>query len=131
MFSSRKITESIENGSIKINPFDDRSVNPASYTLHLGAIESAPKAQDFTLLPGTFIIATSLETVELGKNIAGLLSVKGSCSRQGIDALGSDLLVEPGWSGHLRFTISNLGTSAILLQSGMAIVKCIFISVEN
>lgn len=132
IFSSRKIQECLDNGSILIEPFDINNLKPASYTLHLGRIfESTDHSENgFELLPGHCILVTSIEQISLSHEIAAFLSVRGSCARLGIDALGSDLFVEPTWNGHLNFSISNTSQSTVILKYGMPIVKCVFMAVD-
>jgi dCTP deaminase len=146
---SAGIRRAMARGTIVIEPFDERSLKNASYTFHLGTsvmeysrdqimdteqselmrTESSIPETGYLLQPGQFVVGVLLETVMLDQSVACLLSVRGSCAQVGLNALNSDLFVEPGWNGHLRVAITNANSVPVRLRSGMQIVKGIFFPV--
>lgn len=132
--SGNKITQCIQQGLINIDPFDEKNLKAASYTFHLGSVlkDGTPIPEEgYELQPGQFVAGTVQEKLSLNDTVACFLSVRGSCAQMGLNALNSDLFVEPGWSGHLSLAMTNTSDAPIQLIPGMKIVKGIFMHVEN
>lgn len=133
ILSQEKIKRSIEEGRIRIDPFDERHLKEASYTFHLGAVlkDGTPIPEEgYELQPGQFVVGLIQEKLELDTSVVCMLTVRGSCAQNGINALNSDLFVEPGWSGQLSLAITNIHAIPVRLIPGMAIVKGIFMPIE-
>jgi len=152
IFGAANIKRAIAKGAIVIQPFDVQCLKVASYTFHLGGslldyysgeqIIDAERAnlaeteivipeEGYLLQPGQFVVGALLENLTLDLSIACLLSVRGSCARLGLDALSSDLFVEPGWDGRIQLAMKNFNTIPVRLHSGMQIVKGIFFQVAT
>lgn len=134
ILSRNKIQQYIEGGHIRIDPFDENNLKEASYTFHLGsALKDGTHipAEGCELQPGQFVVGLLEEHLHIDNSIACLLTVRGSCAQNGINALNSDLFVEPGWSGQLSLAITNIHNVPVRLASGMPIVKGIFMPIEK
>lgn len=97
-----------------VSPFDEALVNPASLDVRLGSnllIESAEKREllpypfewhtqedPYELRPGQFVLAQTLETFHIPRDIAAEFKLKSSRGREGLDhALAA--WCDPGWHG--------------------------------
>lgn len=97
-----------------VAPFDEGLVNPASLDVRLGntlLIESAEKrelvpyplgshseAKPYELVPGQFVLAQTLETFHIPRDIAAEFKLKSSRGREGVDhALAA--WIDPGFYG--------------------------------
>lgn len=93
-----------------VKPFNSDHINPASIDLRLGLeIIDLKTDQGFgivevTLLPGDAILATTLEYIKMPITCAGVLYLKSSLARQGLDhALAG--FVDPGFEGQLTMEL--------------------------
>jgi dCTP deaminase len=99
-----------------VSPFDESLVNPASLDVRLGSnllIESAERpelvpyplagcseANPYELVPGQFVLAQTLETFDIPRDIAAEFKLKSSRAREGLDhALVSWHLINWIWRG--------------------------------
>ncbi len=83
------------------------------------------------LAPGAFIVGYLRERLTLGSDVAALLTVRGSCAQAGLNALNSDLFIEPNSDLHLKLAMKNISSNPIRLRAGMKIVKGVFFSVKR
>ncbi|MBU2009206.1 MAG: dCTP deaminase [Chloroflexi bacterium] len=152
VLSDRTIREEIEKGRIVIDPFDPSCVQPASVDLHLGRkllvfrtwkypyyIDlrqpldglttgvAIPKHQPFSLQPGEFVLASTVESITLPNDIVARLEGKSSLGRIGLLIHSTAGYVDPGWQGHLTLEISSAARMPILLYAGMRISQISFL----
>lgn len=129
-----------------ISPFDPDLVNPASLDLRLGntlLIESAQSpdlvpyplarhhAEDpFLLQPGEFVLAVTMEVLQLPDHICGQLVLKSSRAREGLDhALAG--WADPGWHGALTLELTNnRQLHPQPLYPGLRIAQLVFLAME-
>ena len=136
----------MNQGDITIEPFNLENLKPGSYTFTLGSrlrklkakeyIDTRTKKQEYEeidlgengylLDPGEFIVGFTQEKIVLGKNIACLLTARGSRAQSGLSVLHSDLFIEPESNGAMALAISNVSNMPIRLLPGIKIVKGIF-----
>jgi dCTP deaminase len=135
-------------GDLGVDPYDPTAVQPASIDLRLGvgAYYSKPNedgshvdpalAQDITgsfvhqplasaitLLPGDFVIATTLERVTLPNNIVAVVNGKSSLGRLGLLIHATAGFIDPGFSGQITLELSNVSRNPLLLRSGMRVCQ--------
>jgi dCTP deaminase len=149
-----QIKDKINQGVIKVSPFDESLVNPNSVDLRLGGnfstLETTAESPDgvcipcvdpqdkssfyfrkvesdfYILDPGTFVLASLLEDIELPPNICAEIRGKSSLGRLGLDNSSVAGWVDAGWSGVLTIELSNHGNHPIILQKGMKIGQMVF-----
>lgn len=88
-----------------IAPFHDRTVvngmtyglGPAGYDIRI--------AQDVTLWPGSFQLASAIEHFTIPFNMMGEIADKSSLIRRGLSVFNSK--AEPGWHGYLTLELKN------------------------
>ena len=149
ILSDRDIHARLEKGDIVITPAPDldAQLQPASLDLRLGydfqtynytrqaLIDPAdPKTfeqltrltqlQDggrFLVHPGEFVLATTLEHVEIPNDLLARLEGRSSIGRLGIVIHSTAGFIDPGFKGKITLEISNLGHIAVALYPRMRI----------
>ncbi|MHA1377244.1 MAG: dCTP deaminase [Candidatus Helarchaeota archaeon] len=152
-----EILEMIKKKEIIINPFEESNIGPCSVDLHLdnifsvfkmgivvdpkdpSSINSAIETIDikdneyFIIAPGQFVLASTIETISIPKNIAATLEGLSSVARLGLTVHAAGL-VNSG-TGIKKPTTLTLEISCknipVKLYVGMRIVQIIFHRLEN
>lgn len=136
------IKKYLDKGELCISPLFKGRIQPASVDLTLGKgflsinsnqiIKSQEKVEyhsfdtcEFILPVGGFILATTLEWLELGNSIVGELSGKSSWGRRGLKIENAGF-VDPGFKGNLTLEILNEGSAPVMLKSGEPICQIEF-----
>lgn len=115
LLSDRTIIDMLALGQIGIDPIAPGQIQPASVDLRLGDMQDGAMEWDelkgagriWTLCPGEFLLACTMETVRLPSWIAGRVEGKSTWGRRGllIHAAG---FVDPGFHGQLTLELKNL-----------------------
>ena len=113
--------EYLENGMIRIVPFDESNLTPAGYDLR--------SAQDVVLKPREQRLLATLERVELTSNILGLLHIRSSFAREGIFA--SLAIVDPGFRGQLTVSLLNAGEGELKIRQGESFLQLTLIQLSS
>jgi len=146
----------IRAGVIKIEPFDESQVGPASVDLTLGnafrvfsdgppldikddsfdpalygEIIHVPDGSYLALEPGAFVLGITRERITLPDNIMGRLSGRSRFARVGLMVHVSSSIVQPGSDNHQVLEIANLGNRTIRLYPGVRICQIVFEEVEG
>lgn len=144
-----QIKEAIKNGEIKIDPFDESLINPASMDFRLGRYftkvlgsgvvdplnkksfeNNTYERHEWILDPGEFILASTLEKITLGSTIAAKVFGKSSIGRLGLMQSSVAGFIDPGFSAHTTLELYNYSNFKIRLEVGMKIGQYIFFNVE-
>ena len=151
LLSDKDIRTEIDNGRVRIDPFEASMVQPSSIDVRLDryfrvfenhryphidpAMEQPdltrlvePEGEDaFILHPGEFVLASSFEVITLPDDIASRLEGKSSLGRLGLLTHSTAGFIDPGFSGHVTLELSNVATLPIKLWPGMKIGQlCLF-----
>lgn len=119
-----QIREAIERGTIVLEPFEETSLQPASYDMRLGkkAIVTGVEEQidlekrgSLTIKAGDFALLTTLESIELPTNIAGNIGVKSYYTRKGMVVLAG-LQIDPGFEGVLVIGVYNASPRSLTID---------------
>jgi dCTP deaminase len=122
VLSDAEILDSLRTGEIKLEPSDLSScLNPAGYDLRC--------SKTVVLKPKQYELVATLETVELGLNVAAFLHIRSSLAREGV--IGSFAVVDPGFRGQLTLNIHNVSEKEITLKEGERIVQIVFHSLGS
>jgi len=155
LLSDRDIRASFRTGRIKLDPFDDEMVQPSSVDVRLDRyfrlfdnhkypvidpsvpqpeltrlVEVAPD-EAFMLHPGEFVLASTLEIVTLGDDVAARLEGKSSLGRLGLLTHSTAGFIDPGFSGHVTLELSNMATLPITLWPGMKIGQLCYFDLSS
>ncbi|HKD97554.1 MAG TPA: dCTP deaminase [Micromonosporaceae bacterium] len=151
LLSDRDLLAEVKAGTLQLDPFDMDLVQPSSIDVRLDRlfrvfnnhlythIDPAERQDDltaevrvergeaFVLHPGEFVLASTLEVITLGDQLAGRLEGKSSLGRLGLLTHSTAGFIDPGFSGHVTLELSNVANLPIKLWPGMKIGQlCIF-----
>ena len=145
VLSDHTIKEELANGRIVIEPLYDGCIQPASVDVHLDRrllvfrnsrrpyIDIHEDTSDLTdpveiddltpfiLHPGEFVLASTLEYMEVPDDLVARLEGKSSLGRIGLLIHSTAGYVDPGWKGHLTLELSNVANLPVTLYYGMKI----------
>ena len=151
VLSDRTIREELDKGRIRINPLEPSCIQPASVDLHLDNkvllfrngerpyIDIRKPQEDlmqpteivgdvpFILHPGEFVLASTLEYIEVPDDIVARLDGKSSLGRMGLIIHSTAGYVDPGWKGNLTLELTNVARLLITLYYSMKIGQISFL----
>lgn len=154
VLSDGTITRLVEEGRIRIDPWDPALVQPASVDLRLGDtfrvfnnhrvtsidLREMPEnltgevkiAQDeaFVIHPGEFCLGRTLEWIELPDDIVARIEGKSSLGRLGLIVHATAGFCDPGWKGTLTLELNNLTRVPIKLYPGLLIAQLSFMTLD-
>lgn len=84
------------------------------------------KSEPFILQPGDFVLATTIESIELPDNLIGRLEGRSSLGRLGIVVHSTASIFDPGWNGVVVMELGNSGRMPVALYPGMRICSMTF-----
>lgn len=155
VLSDGTIRRLIADGAIKVDPWDDGMVQPASVDLRLGhsfrvfhnhrasaidlkdpprnLTEQVTIADDepFLIHPGEFVLGRTLEWVELPDDVVARIEGKSSIGRLGLIVHATAGFVDPGWKGTLTLEITNLTRIPIKLWANLPIAQLSFMTLDR
>ena len=151
LLSDRDLVSEIKSENLALEPFEPELMQPSSIDVRLDRffrvfnnhlythIDPAVPQDDltaqvevadgepFVLHPGEFVLASTLEVITLGDQLAGRLEGKSSLGRLGLLTHSTAGFIDPGFSGHVTLELSNVANLPIKLWPGMKIGQlCIF-----
>jgi dCTP deaminase len=145
--SDGTIRRLVDEGRLKVDPWDPALVQPASIDLRLGdsfrvfhnhrvtAIDlrdvptnlteevKVREDEPFVIHPGEFCLGRTLEWVELPDDVVARVEGKSSLGRLGLIVHATAGFVDPGWKGTLTLELNNLTRVPIKLWPGLAIAQ--------
>lgn len=133
-----EIKEAKDRGEIDIDPWDDKSIQGASYDIKLGkrgiisksvTIEELRKKiqaeelkelniereESISIPGGAFALVMTNERIKLSQNYAGHIGMRSYYIRKGLTLL-SGLQIDPGWDAPLVLGFVNLSPRTITLD---------------
>ena len=152
--SDKDIFKFVEQGQIKLDPFDKKQVKGIGYDLRLHQnfrifksdgtthidvkkefdvtkFVDAGKEGEFVIHPGQFVLGATYEHIELGNEVAGLLEGRSSLARIGLIMHATAGLIPPGTRGHVTFEMSNISSLPIKLYVGMRVAQLVFVKTSS
>lgn len=131
--SDGTIRRFIESGSL-VRGFDaiDKQLQPASFEVRLGTqvtiggetLDLAPTGR--VLHPMDFLLAHTMETVDLPADIVARVEGKSSHGRRGVSVHVTAGFIDPGFRGQIVLEIMHVGYEEFLLVPGMLIAQLSF-----
>ena len=149
VLSDIDIKKNIKNGSITIDPFDIKCIQPASYDMHLASkfiiFENHTKeyidvkSKDdigtmidisnngfFIIHPREFALGATIEYVKIPQFLVARIEGKSSLGRIGLVIHATAGYVDPGFEGTLTLEITNLSNLPIKIYPHMKIAQLAF-----
>jgi len=149
ILSDRTIIKMLEEGSLKISPLNINQIQPASVDIRIGntfcIVEDSPtgiitldseakyktiKADTYILLPGQFVLATTMEYIELPDYLTAFVEGRSSLGRLGLFIQNAGW-VDPGFKGELTLELYNANRCALELKAGRRIGQLVFARMDN
>lgn len=154
VLSDGTIRRLVGEGRIRIDPWDEGLIQPASLDLRLGdsfrvfhnhkitAIDlrepptnlteqiKVSEGEAFVIHPGEFCLGRTLEHVELPDDIVARIEGKSSLGRLGLIVHATAGFCDPGWRGTLTLELANLTRVPIRLYPGLPIAQLSFMTLD-
>lgn len=155
VLSDGTILRCVQDGRIKIDPWDPAMVQPASVDLRLGdsfrvfhnhratAIDLrdppsnlteeviVPGGEAFVIHPGEFCLGRTLEWVQIPTDIVARIEGKSSLGRLGLIVHATAGFCDPGFEGTLTLELNNLTRVPIRLYPGLPIAQLSFMTLDQ
>ena len=148
-----QLLDRIERGFIKIDPYDPALVQPNSVDIRLGnhfvwyktsdvvidphdretiisGVEET-EADEFVIRPGAFVLARTLECIELPDNIVATLEGKSSIARLGVTLHQTGGWIDAGFRGTITLEMANVNSRPVKVYAGMPIGQLVFYTTER
>ncbi|GIW48101.1 MAG: dCTP deaminase [Deltaproteobacteria bacterium] len=149
ILTREEILKEIERGNIKIDPFSENHLGPASLDLHLSnefrvfkkmrrviEIKDETSYEDVTekitvdnhlvLMPGEMVLGITVEKITLSPGICGWLEGRSRFARLGLLVHISTSFIQPGISNKQCLEIINFSPMPLALFPGTSICQFIF-----
>jgi dCTP deaminase len=152
VLSDRSIKEELTAGRIVMDPLGEGCIQPASVDIRIDRqirvflapeeyslvdvrtdldgitrLSEIPDPAPFVLEPRQFILANTIENVELPADIVARLEGKSSLGRLGLMVHATAGYIDPGFKGQLTLEISNVAQARISIFYGMKIGQISFL----
>jgi dCTP deaminase len=155
VLSDRTIRRLLEEGRIRIDPYDESLVQPSSVDVRvdrffrvfhnarypfidvkepqeeLTELVEIADDQPFILHPGEFVLGSTLERLQLPDDLVARLEGKSSLGRLGLLIHSTAGFVDPGWDGHVTLELSNVANLPITIYPGMKIGQISFMQLSE
>ena len=149
ILSDKTIQKLLDDGSLSIAPLEAAQIQPASVDIRLGntfsIVEDTPggvislsreiayktiRAETYLLLPGQFVLATTMEYFKLPDNMTAFVEGRSSVGRLGLFVQNAGW-VDPGFEGEITLELYNANRCAIELQSGRRVGQLVFAQLDE
>jgi dCTP deaminase len=155
VLSDGTIRRLVEEGRIRIEPWDPGMVQPASVDLRLGPsfrvfhnhrvaaidLDDPPEnlteavvvedGEPFVIHPGEFVLGRTEEWVSIPDDIVARIEGKSSLGRLGLIVHATAGFVDPGFEGTLTLEITNLTRVPIKLYASRPIAQLSFMTLDR
>ena len=131
ILSDKTITEMLDSGKLVVEPLAENSIQPASIDCRLGghfllvdenrmdclSMSSeiryrSLECEDITLPPHSFLLATTLESVEVPSGLTAFVEGRSSIGRMGL-FIQTAGWVDPGFKGRITLELYNANSLPI------------------
>ena len=149
ILSDKTIREMMKAGTLDISPIMENQIQPASVDIRLGNTYSIVEEDSggivslsqeikyrtissdrYLLLPGQFVLATTIEYFKIPANLTAFVEGRSSIGRLGLFIQNAGW-VDPGFEGEITLELYNAGKCAIELESGRRIGQLVFAKLDR
>ena len=149
ILSDKTIEKLLAEGSLAIEPLEPEQIQPASVDIRLGdtfgIVEDTPsgivgledeiayktiRTDRYILLPGQFVLATTMEYVRLGADLTAFVEGRSSLGRMGLFVQNAGW-VDPGFEGEITLELFNANRCALELRSGRRVGQLVFAQLDE
>ena len=148
ILSDRTISEMLKDKTLVIEPAEAGQIQPASVDIRLGntfsVVDDTPSgiitmnsqiayktitADRYLLLPGQFVLATTMEYIELPDDLTAFVEGRSSLGRMGLFIQNAGW-VDPGFRGEITLELFNANRCAIELRAGRRVGQLVFAEMD-
>ena len=149
ILSDKTIVRMLKERTLKIAPLTSDQIQPASVDIRLGntfcvvddsassiiTLESKIEYKSITtdtylIMPGQFVLATTMEYFELPNNITAFVEGRSSLGRMGLFIQNAGW-VDPGFKGEITLELYNANRCAIELRAGRRVGQLVFAKMDD
>ena len=155
VLSDRTIRRLIDEGRIRIEPYEQSLLQPSSIDVRvdryfrvfhnarypyidvkepqddLTELVEVEGDSPFILHPGEYVLASTLERIRLPDDLVARLEGKSSLGRLGLLIHSTAGFIDPGWDGHVTLELSNVANLPITIYYGMTIGQLSFVQLSE
>ncbi len=149
ILSDKTIFEMLKESRLRITPLEQNQVQPASVDIRLGNTFSIVEdtsngiinleneivyktitTDKYILMPGQFVLASTMEYFSLPNNITAFVEGRSSLGRMGLFIQNAGW-VDPGFEGEITLELFNANRCAIELQTGRRVGQLVFAKMDS
>lgn len=149
ILSDKTIMKMLEKKTLSISPLEECQIQPASVDIRLGntfgIVEDLPtgiitledeikyktiETDRYVLLPGQFVLATTMEYISLPDNLTAFVEGRSSLGRMGLFIQNAGW-VDPGFRGEITLELFNANRCAIELKAGRRVGQLVFAEMDE
>lgn len=149
ILSDKTINKMIAEKTLVVQPLTEEQIQPASVDIRLGntfsVVDDTPSgiisldskigyktitADTYLILPGQFVLATTMEYFELPDNLTAFVEGRSSLGRMGLFIQNAGW-VDPGFKGEITLELYNANRCAIELKSGRRVGQLVFAELDD
>ena len=149
ILSDKTITQMLSDKSLIIEPMTNEQIQPASFDIRLGntfsVVEDSSSGiitlgeeikyrtittDKYLILPGQFVLATTMEYFELPDDLTAFVEGRSSLGRMGLFIQNAGW-VAPGFKGEITLELFNANRCAIELRAGRRVGQLVFAKMDS
>ena len=149
ILSDKTIKKMLAEKTLEISPLEEIQIQPASVDIRLGRTFSIVEdsssgiitmdnkisyktieTDTYLLLPGQFVLATTMEYFHLPDNLTAFVEGRSSLGRMGLFIQNAGW-VDPGFEGEITLELFNANRCAIELKSGRRVGQLVFAKMDE
>ena len=149
ILSDKTLMKMLEEGTLVAEPLEPAQIQPASIDIRLGNTFSIVKdsstgiinladkieyetieTDTYVLLPGQFVLATTMEYFELPDDLTAFVEGRSSLGRMGLFIQNAGW-VDPGFKGEITLELFNANRCAIELKAGRRVGQLVFAKMDE
>ena len=149
ILSDKTIMKMLDEQTLKITPMTKEKIQPASFDIRLGntfsVVEDTPSGiitlddeikyrtittDTYLILPGQFVLATTMEYFELPDDLTAFVEGRSSLGRMGLFIQNAGW-VDPGFKGEITLELYNANRCAIELRAGRRVGQLVFAKMDS
>lgn len=149
ILSDKTILKMLDEKSLVIEPVTKEQIQPASVDIRLGntfsIVDDTPSGiitldssisyktittDTYLILPGQFVLATTMEYFELPNDLTAFVEGRSSLGRMGLFIQNAGW-VDPGFKGEITLELFNANRCAIELKAGRRVGQLVFAQMDD
>ena len=148
ILSDQTLTKMLADGTLIVQPVTPEQIQPVSIDIRLGNTFSVVEdtssgiirldqkihyktihADTYLLLPGQFVLATTMESIALPDDLTAFVEGRSSLGRMGLFIQNAGW-VDPGFQGEITLELFNANRCAIELRAGRRVGQLVFAKMD-